>query len=296
MAERRPPAFRIQLEYRSDRLQPDKLRQAYQLLVPERRAELQKARKYARVSAETAEGAGDHHQPNGGTVGTCGEPGLDRPQRVAVLDDGYSGANLVRPGLDGLRDRIAEGQIDTVLVLSPDRLSRKYAYQILLTEEFHRHGAEIVFIKSPPATTPEEQLLAQVKGMIAEYERAQIIERTRHGKRHRARARFGETCCQAPLTGMGERQRMVRLLVKEVVVGPEAITIRHCLPMATDPSPATSAPSGPAEGGPSHPSSLLRSGSHQPAAGKPVHEPVSEVLADAREGTAVASPDCRLCG
>jgi site-specific DNA recombinase len=109
------------------------------------------------------------------------------PSEWRFLDEGYSGASLVRPGLDSLRDRIAEGAIDTVLVLSPDRLSRKYAYQILLVEEFHRQGAELVFIKSPPATTPEEQLLAQVQGMIAEYERAQIIERTRRGKRHRAR-------------------------------------------------------------------------------------------------------------
>ena len=109
------------------------------------------------------------------------------PSEWRFLDEGYSGASLVRPGLDSLRDRIAEGEIDTVLVLSPDRLSRKYAYQILLIEEFHRQGAELVFIKSPPATTPEEQLLAQVQGMIAEYERAQIIERTRRGKRHRAR-------------------------------------------------------------------------------------------------------------
>jgi site-specific DNA recombinase len=109
------------------------------------------------------------------------------PNEWRFLDEGYSGASLVRPGLDSLRDRIAEGQIDTVLVLSPDRLSRKYAYQILLTEEFHRHGTELVYLKSPPATTPEEQLLAQVQGMIAEYERAQIIERTRRGKRHRAR-------------------------------------------------------------------------------------------------------------
>ena len=109
------------------------------------------------------------------------------PSEWRFLDDGYSGASLVRPGLDSLRDRVAEGQIETVLVLSPDRLSRKYAYQILLTEEFHRHGAELVFMKSPPATTPEEQLLTQVQGMIAEYERAQIIERTRRGKLHRAR-------------------------------------------------------------------------------------------------------------
>jgi len=109
------------------------------------------------------------------------------PSEWRFLDEGYSGASLVRPGLDRLRDCLAEGQIDTVLVLSPDRLSRKYAYQILLTEEFHRQGADLVFVKSPPATTPEEELLAQVQGMIAEYERAQIIERTRRGKRHRAR-------------------------------------------------------------------------------------------------------------
>lgn len=109
------------------------------------------------------------------------------PDEWQFLDEGYSGASLVRPGLDRLRDRVGEGQIDTVLVLSPDRLSRKYAYQILLTEEFHQHGAEVVFVKSPTATTPEERLLAQVQGMIAEYERAQIIERTRRGKRHRAR-------------------------------------------------------------------------------------------------------------
>jgi site-specific DNA recombinase len=54
------------------------------------------------------------------------------PLEWQFLDEGYSGASLVRPGLDSLRDRVAEGQIDTVVVLSPDRLSRKYAYQILL--------------------------------------------------------------------------------------------------------------------------------------------------------------------
>ena len=109
------------------------------------------------------------------------------PNEWRFLDEGYSGASLVRPGLDGLRDLAAEGQIDTILVYAPDRLSRKYAYQVLLMEEFTRQGIEVVFLKSPPATTPEEHLLTQVQGMIAEYERAQILERTRRGKRHRAR-------------------------------------------------------------------------------------------------------------
>jgi site-specific DNA recombinase len=102
-------------------------------------------------------------------------------------DEGYSGASLVRPGLERVRDLAAEGQIEAVLALSPDRLSRKYAYQVLLMEEWARHGVETVFIKAPHSDTPEDQLLLQFQGMIAEYERAQILERSRRGKRHRAK-------------------------------------------------------------------------------------------------------------
>lgn len=109
------------------------------------------------------------------------------PDDWVFQDDGYSGSMLERPGLERLRDLASEGQIEIVLIYSPDRLSRKYAYQVLLIEEFSRHGTDVVFIKSPKATTPEEQLLLQFQGMIAEYERAQIIERTRRGKRHRAK-------------------------------------------------------------------------------------------------------------
>ena len=108
------------------------------------------------------------------------------PNEWRFVDEGYSGASLVRPGLDRLRDLVAEEQIDTILIYSPDRLSRKYAYQVLLSEEFQRHGADLMFVKSPPAATAEERLLVQVQGMIAEYERAQIAERSRRGKRHRA--------------------------------------------------------------------------------------------------------------
>ena len=103
-------------------------------------------------------------------------------------DEGYSGAILQRPGLERMRDLAAEGQLDIILVYAPDRLSRKYAYQVLLIEEFTRLGVDVVFLRSPQAQTPEDQLLLQFQGMIAEYERAQIAERTRRGKRHRAKA------------------------------------------------------------------------------------------------------------
>src|SRR5271165_2406591 len=109
------------------------------------------------------------------------------PQEWIFQDDGYSGSVLARPGLERLRDLVAEGFIETLLVYAPDWLSRKYAYQVLLLEEFSRCGAETVFLKSAGGDSPEERLLVQFQGMIAEYERAQIAERTRRGKRHRAK-------------------------------------------------------------------------------------------------------------
>src|SRR6266496_4904360 len=108
------------------------------------------------------------------------------PAEWVFEDEGYSGANMLRPGLEALRDLAAEGQIVAALVYSPDRLSRKYAYQVLLSEELSRCGVELIFLKSPAGVTPEDQLLLQFQGMIAEYERAQIAERSRRGKRHKA--------------------------------------------------------------------------------------------------------------
>ena len=108
-------------------------------------------------------------------------------EELIIEDDGFSGATLERPGLERVRDLAAEGGIEAVLVYEPDRLSRKYAYQFLLMEELARNGVKCVFVKAPAMDTPEDRLLLQFQGMIAEYERAQIIERSRRGKLHRAR-------------------------------------------------------------------------------------------------------------
>ena len=84
-------------------------------------------------------------------------------------DEGYSGSRLDRPGLDGLRDAIRDTAVDLVAVLSPDRLARKYAYQVLLLEEFRRAGCEVAFLHHPISDDPNDQLLLQIQGAIAEY-------------------------------------------------------------------------------------------------------------------------------
>jgi site-specific DNA recombinase len=126
------------------------------------------------------------------------EHGYVVPEEYVFKDEGYSGAILVRPGLERVRDLSAEGQIQTVLIYSPDRLSRNYAYQVVLMDEFASCGVEVIFINSPKAETPEEALLLQFQGMISEYERAMIKERSRRGKRFKAKSGVVNVLCGAP--------------------------------------------------------------------------------------------------
>ena len=143
---------------------------------------------YARVSSEQQREENTIASQTASLIEFARSHDLEVPQEWVFEDEGYSGATLERPGLERVRDLAAEGQIQVVLTYSPDRLSRKYAYQILLMEEFARQGVETLFVKAPQGDSAEDQLLVQFQGMIAEYERAQILERSRRGKRHRALA------------------------------------------------------------------------------------------------------------
>ncbi|MGH8890311.1 MAG: recombinase family protein [Acidothermaceae bacterium] len=143
---------------------------------------------YARVSTE--------RQADRGTIGSQLEAlrahvnGLGDELVAEYVDDGHSGARLDRPGLDGLRDAAEAGLFDTVYCLSPDRLARAYAYQVLVLDELARLRVTVRFTDAPNLADddPQAKLLTQVQGVIAEYEKAKIAERYRRGKLFRARA------------------------------------------------------------------------------------------------------------
>jgi len=141
---------------------------------------------YARVSSEQQREENTVASQTASLIEFARSHDLEVPDAWVFEDEGYSGATLERPGLEKVRDLAAEGQIQAVLVYAPDRLSRKYAYQVLLSEELSRCGVELIFLKAPAGATPEDQLLVQFQGMIAEYERAQIAEGCRRGKKHMA--------------------------------------------------------------------------------------------------------------
>ena len=102
-------------------------------------------------------------------------------------DDGYSGASLKRPGLDRLRDAAASARLDRILITEPDRLARNFVHQTLLIEELQKHGAEVAFLDRPMSRDPHDQLLLQIRGAVAEYERTLITERMRRGRLRKLR-------------------------------------------------------------------------------------------------------------
>jgi site-specific DNA recombinase len=103
------------------------------------------------------------------------------PERI-YRDDGVSGARLDRPALDRLRDAVLRGEVATILIASPDRLARRYAYQVWLLEEFERAGCRVIFLDRPPSDDPQDLLVIQIRGAVAEYERTIIADRMRRGR------------------------------------------------------------------------------------------------------------------
>jgi site-specific DNA recombinase len=154
---------------------------------------------YARVSSERQREEGTVASQLAGLRELAAERGLIAVEELVVCDEGFSGATLTRPALERLRDRAAEGAFEVLLCYAPDRLARRYAYQVLLLEELTRAGVEVIFARGGERSgSPEDELLRQFQGMIAEYERAQIRERTRRGKLHRARTDHQAVMAGAP--------------------------------------------------------------------------------------------------
>lgn len=104
------------------------------------------------------------------------DEGFALPEQLCFLDDGVSGSTLMRPALERLRDAAYVGGFQKLYVHSPDRLARRYAYQVLLVDELTKLGVEITFLNRAIGVSPEEDLLLQMQGMFAEYERAKIME------------------------------------------------------------------------------------------------------------------------
>ena len=143
---------------------------------------------YARVPATRQAQAQTIEQQLDRLRAAVAERGWELDERHVYRDDGFSGASLGRPGLDRLRDHAALADLDVVLVTVPDRLARNYVHQVLLIEELAGHGCRVEFLDRPMSDDPHDQLLLQIRGAVAEYERTLIAERMRRGRLAKLRA------------------------------------------------------------------------------------------------------------
>jgi site-specific DNA recombinase len=75
-----------------------------------------------------------------------------------------------------------------VLITAPDRLARNFVHQMVVLEELQRRGVRVVFCDRPWSDDPHEQLVTQIRGAVAEYERTLIADRMRRGRQARLRS------------------------------------------------------------------------------------------------------------
>jgi DNA invertase Pin-like site-specific DNA recombinase len=143
---------------------------------------------YARVSTRRQAQAQTVEQQLERLTDHVRQQGWDVPLDHIFRDDGYSGASLRRPGLDRLRDRAAARTLDLVVIAAPDRVARNYVHQVLLLEELEGHGCAVRFLDRPMSHDPHDQLLLQIRGAVAEYERTLISERMRRGRQRKLEA------------------------------------------------------------------------------------------------------------
>jgi site-specific DNA recombinase len=181
---------------------------------------------YARVSSTRQAKEQTIHSQTAALLVHAEQQGLEVPPEWVFEDEGYSGATLVRPALERLRDLVCQVPVEVVLCYAPDRLARRYAYQALLLEELARAGTEVRFLNGPVGDRPEDALLVQFQGMIAEYEKAQIIERTRRGKAHRAKAGVVNVLSGAPY-GYRYVRKSDHAEARYQVCEPEASVVRE---------------------------------------------------------------------
>jgi site-specific DNA recombinase len=141
---------------------------------------------YARISGEDQSSFSIENQIN-----LCQSLAASRNYQIPdvniLIDNGVSGSTLERQALRQLRAMVQAKAIAAVVCLDPDRLSRSLGHLMLLEEEAKHHGVEILYVYFPREDTPEGKLMLSVRGAVAEYERAKILQRSRSGEESRAR-------------------------------------------------------------------------------------------------------------
>lgn len=147
----------------------------------------ERAALYARVSTARQEQEKTIQSQIEAIEHACAAVGIEVTPEARYVDEGFSGSRLDRPALDALRDAAADGLLDKVFIYCPDRLARSYVHQQVILEELDKRSVQVHFVEHPIGERAEDRLLVQMQGVIAEYERAKILERTRRGRIHRVR-------------------------------------------------------------------------------------------------------------
>ena len=103
------------------------------------------------------------------------------------VDDGFSGANLDRPGLQQLLKKSSLKEFDVVLVAKMDRVARDVYYALFIEKELLINGIEIVSVSEPVSgNDPMNTAFRQLMAVFAQLEKDMITTRMSNGRKQKA--------------------------------------------------------------------------------------------------------------
>jgi site-specific DNA recombinase len=104
----------------------------------------------------------------------------------SYVDGGYSGKNADRPGLQRLLTDAKLGLFDKMVVFKLDRLARNLSLLLEIEKTLKEHGITLISMKeSVDTSTPTGKMAFSLFGVVSEWDRANIVERTRNGRLQR---------------------------------------------------------------------------------------------------------------
>lgn len=151
---------------------------------------------------------------------------LDICQEDIYLEEGVSAKNLNRPQMKEIISQIENDEISIIIIYKLDRLSRTLKDVIYFIDLCLQKDVDLISIRENiDMTTPMGRMMVYMFGVMAQFEREQISERTVNGMKEKAMQGFYPHGNKPPFGYRKNEQHKLIIIESESIIIKEAMKL-----------------------------------------------------------------------
>lgn len=112
-----------------------------------------------------------------------GEADMD----VDITQEHHPGIGTIRPGLDEIRNSVAEGKVSAVVVYDPEVLAQGIGDQIFLVDDIESRGVRVYFAREGFESSPEGRFFLWARKFLTEFFEEKTRVKSMWTRTHRRR-------------------------------------------------------------------------------------------------------------